>query len=144
MKRIACIAVALWLSLDVAVAKRPQVLPEPMLVNLFALTDAAATLQICARSDAYRKLRAGDKALLKRLQGNIDDLVRKIAVKFDEDLFGFFVQSRDEAAALPKKVEATRQRYGFCGNGLLERMTRYIADSKQRLDYFLSQLPDAR
>ena len=98
MKTIAWIALAVLIATGSAAAKRPQILPEPMLVNLFALSEASAAMKICEDSAAYAGLPAGKKALLRRLQGVIDGLVKKIASKFDEDLFGFFVQTRDEAA----------------------------------------------
>jgi hypothetical protein len=125
-------------------AKRPQILPESMLINLFALTEASAAMQICADSSAFAGLPADQKALSLRLRHTVDDLVRKIARKFDEDLFPFFVKSRNEAAARPDKINEMRIRYEYCGNGFLERMKGYIYDSRQKLDFFLSQQPDAR
>ena len=134
---------ALLFAVEVS-AKRPQILPEPMLINLFALTEASAALQICTESTAYNSLRANEKSLLKRLRKNIDTLVRKIARKYDEDLFAFFEHSRDEAAKQPDRIETMRNQYAYCGNGMLERMKRYVFDSGQKLEYFLSQQPDAR
>ena len=127
-----------------AAAKQPQTLPEPMLVNLFALTEASAALQICAGSSAFKKLRANEISLLKRLQGNIDTLVRKIARKYDENLFPFFEQSRNEAAMRPERMETMRKQFAYCGNGMLDRMKRYVFDSRQKLAYFLSQQPNAQ
>lgn len=144
MKFAAVFMLAFSLITANAAAKRPQVLPEPMLVNLFALTEASAALQICAQSNAHDALPSDQKALLVRLQGNIDSLVRKIAGKYDEDLFPFFEQSRDEAVKRPGQRERMRRLYAYCGNGMLERMQRYVYDSRQKLDYFLSQQPDAR
>ena len=127
-----------------ATAKRPQILPEPMLVNLFALTEASAALQICMDSNAYSGLPANQKSLLNRLQGNINSLVQKIARKYDEDLFPFFEQSRNEAAKRPERIKTMQEQFAYCGNGMLERMKRYVFDSRQKLDYFLSQQPNAR
>ena len=144
MKHFAWLAVAATLFASASAAKRPQILPEPMLVNLFALTEASAALQICADSASFKGLAADKKALLQRLQRGIDDLVRKIARKFDQDLFPFFVRSRDQTAARPSKIAEMRKRYEFCGNGFFERMKRYVYDGRQKLDFFLSQQPDAR
>lgn len=144
MKLAACLVVATLLCSIGASAKRPQILPEPMLINLFALTEASAALRICADSKAYSALTANEKALLARLQGGIDGLVRKIAQKFDPDLFPFFEQSRDEAAKRPDRVESMRQQYAYCGEGMLERMQGFVYNSRQKLDYFLSQQPDAQ
>lgn len=144
LKRVVWLALWLALATTDATAKRPQIIPEPMLVNLFALTEASASLQVCARSTSYDTLSKRDKALIKRLQDNIDGLVRKIAKKYDEDLFGFYQHTRNEAAAQPDRVETMRKQYAYCGNGMLERMKRYVYDSRQKLDYFLSQQPDAR
>ena len=144
MKYPALIApIALLFAVDAA-AKQPQTLPEPMLVNLFALTEASAALQICAGSNAFKKLRANEISLLKRLQGNIDTLVRKIARKYDENLFPFFEQSRNEAAMRPERMETMRKQFAYCGNGMLKRMKHYVYESQQKLKYFLSQQPDAR
>ena len=81
---------------------------------------------------------------LKRLQGNIDTLVRKIARKYDENLFPFFEQSRNEAAMRPERIETMRKQFAYCGNGMLKRMKHYVYESQQKLKYFLSQQPDAR
>jgi hypothetical protein len=144
MKNFVWLALVFTLAVNGATAKRPQILPEPMLVNLFALTEASATLQICAESGSYDGLPPDRKALLQRLHRGIDTLVRKIARKYDDDLFPFFVQSRDDAAKRPDRIETIRKQYGYCGNGMLERMKRYVYDSRRKLDYFLSQQPDAR
>jgi len=144
MKFAACLLVAMTLTAGPAAAKRPQILPEPMLVNLFALTEASAALQICAESGSYGALPSDQKALLQRLNRGIDTVVQKIARKFDDDLFPFFERSRDEAAKRPKRIETMRKQYGYCGNGMLERMKHFVHDSRQKLDYFLSQQPDAR
>ncbi len=125
-------------------AKRPQIVPEPMLVNLFALTEASAALKICADSPSYAKLAADKQALLQRLQGAIEGLVQKTARKYDDDLFPFFIQARQDAAARPGKIEKMRTKYRFCGNDFLDQMKRYVSDSRQRLNYFLSQQPDAK
>ena len=50
------LAVAFMLATADVAAKPPQVLPEPMLLNLFVLTEASATLRICADSAAYPSL----------------------------------------------------------------------------------------
>jgi len=144
MKYPVVFALAALLFAATVLAKRPQILPEPMLVNLFALTEASTALQICMDSDAYKNLRHNEKRLLRRLQGNINTLVQNIAQKYDEDLFSFFKQSRNEAAKQPDRIKTLRKQYNFCGNGLLERMKRYVHESRQKLDYFLSQQPLAR
>ena len=127
-----------------AEAKRPQVVPEQMLINLFALTEASAALKICSDSSSFASLTAKDQALLQRLQGTIERLVQTIARKYDENLFPFFLQTRQEAAARPDKIKEMRMKYKFCGNDLLVQMNRYVTDSHQKLDYFLSQQPDAK
>ena len=127
-----------------AAGKPPQVIPEPMLVNLFALTDASATLQICADSDAHAALPEARKKLLLRLQTRIDGLVKAMAAKFDDDLFGFFEAERDKAARDPFQIERVRSKYGICGDALFKRMQWYVYDSRQKLEAFLSGLPDAK
>lgn len=144
MRIFAFLALTAMLSAGSAIAKRPQVLPEQMLINLYALTEASAALQICAESPSHERLAPNDQAQLKRLQTNIEGLVKKVARKYDEDLFSFFVHTRNETATRPDKVEEMRNRYQYCGNGLFEQMKRYVYDSRQKLDYFLSQQPNAR
>lgn len=138
------IAVTLVFCAGGAAAKPPQILPEPMLVNLFALTEASAALRICADSPSFAKLAAADQTLARQLQNGIEKLVRQIGRKYDDDLFGFFVQTRDAAAGRPDKIEGMRERYGYCGNGFLAQMKQYVHASRQKLNYFLSQQPDAR
>ena len=81
MKYPVVFALAALLFAANVVAKRPQILPEPMLVNLFALSEASTALHICMDSDAYKNLRHNEKRLLRRLQGNINTLVQNIAQK---------------------------------------------------------------
>lgn len=144
MKIIVFLILTAILPAGPASAKRPQVVPEPMLVNLFALTEASAALKICADSPSYAGLTANEQALLQRLQGAIERLVQTIAHKYDDDLFPFFLQTRQDAAARPDKIAEMRAKYRFCGNDLLAQMNRYVTDSRQKLDYFLSQQPDAK
>ncbi len=129
---------------DAVFAKRPQILPDGMLINVFALTEASAALKICAKSNAFVRLTSDRKNQLQRLQTDIDSLVKNIAAKYDEDLFPFFVQSRDEAAARPNTIKEMQTRYAFCNDQFFERMKGYVADSRQKLNYFLSQQPNAR
>lgn len=125
-------------------AKPPQVIPEPMLVNLFALTEASATLRICADSSAYAALPKDRKKLLRRLQGRIGALVKSMAAKFDDDLFAFFEAERNKAARTPFQIERARAKYGPCGDKLFKRMQWYVYDSRQKLEQFLSGIPDAK
>ncbi len=125
-------------------AKPPQVIPEPMLVNLFALTEASATLKICADSPSHAALPKDKKNLLRRLQTHIDRLVKTIAAKFDDDLFGFFEFERDKAARDPGLIEQIQSKYDICGDALFKRMQWYVYDSRQKLELFLSKLPNAR
>ena len=144
MKSAVCLLLAAILISSTAAAERPQILPDPMLVNLYALTEAAAALRICAESSRFDTLSASEKDQLQRLQGLIEELVHNIARKFDDDLFPFFVASRNEAAARPDKIEDMRMRYDFCTNGFIDRMKAYVYDSRRKLDYFLSEQPDAK
>jgi len=127
-----------------AAAKAPQVLPDKMFGNLFALTQAATVLQICAESADWAALPDRKKQLHKRLMDDIDGLVRKIARKFDSDVFGFYASQRDETARDPEFVRHYGKQYGICGDRMFERMQWYVYDSRQKLDLFLSELPDAK
>lgn len=127
-----------------AAAKPPQVIPEPMLVNLFALTQASATLQICADSSAHAALPKDKKKLLARLQKRINRMVKTMAVKFDNDLFDFFEAERNKLARSPFLNDRVRSKFGPCGDALFKRMQWYVYDSRQKLELFLSELPDAK
>ncbi|MEX2617953.1 MAG: hypothetical protein WD767_17840 [Alphaproteobacteria bacterium] len=127
-----------------AVAKPPQVLPDQMFSNLYALTQASSILQICAESDSWSALPDNRKKLLHRLQNDIDVLVRKIARKFDNDVFEFYATERDSAARDPEFIRQYGAQYGHCGDAMFERMQWYVYDSQQKLDFFLTELPDAK
>lgn len=143
--RITMLAVLAGLGVPQSAAAKPlQVIPEPMLVNLFALTEASATLQICADSGTYAALPKDKKKLLRRLQKRIDGLVKAIAAKFDNDLFEFFEVERDKAARSPFQIERVRSKYGTCGDALFKRMQWYVYDSRQKLELFLSKIPDVK
>ena len=142
------IAAALFLngilSVAPAAAKPPQVLPDQMFSNLYALTQASSILTICKESDAWPALPDRQKQLLQRLQGNIDGLVRKIGRKFDNDVFGFYARERDSASRDPEFIRQAAAQYGYCGDAMFERMQWYVYDSQQKLDLFLTELPDAK
>ncbi len=140
-KKAAGLAVAFMLATGHAAARPPQVLPEPMLFNLFLLTDASATLRICEDSAAYSSLTAEKKALLNRLQSRIEGLVREMAEIYDDELYPFFVERRNETASRTDQIEDVRSRYGYCGDALFKKMKRYVYDSRQKLQQFLSQQP---
>ena len=95
-----------------AAAKPPQVIPEPMLVNLFALTEASSTLRVCADSSAYTALPTGKKRLLRRLQQRIDGLVKTMAAKFDDDLFAFFTSANNFQRADAARTNLDRTAFG--------------------------------
>ena len=111
-------------------------LPDPMVSNLFALTDVAASLRICAKSRAYQALTDSDKTAIHRLTRNIDDLVTSIAETFDPSLVDFYKAQRAELAESPPKVHEMEQKYGFCGNGMIADIRRYVYASKKTLDAF--------
>lgn len=144
MRIVASLLLAGILTIGQAVAKPPQVLPDQMFSNLYALTQAASVLKVCADSSAWNTLPDKKKKLLKRLQGGVDDLVHKIARKFDNDVFGFYATERDSTARDPDFIRHYDEQYGICGDGMFERMQWYVYESRQKLDLFLSELPDAR
>jgi len=142
--RVATVFLAVILAATPVLAKAPQVLPDKMFGNLFSLTQAASVLKMCENSDAWGDLPDDKKELLKRLTGKIDDLVRKIARKFDSDVFEFYVQQRDETARDPDLIKHYTKQYGICGDTMFDRMRWYVYDSRQKLDQFLMDQPDVQ
>lgn len=111
-------------------------LPDPMVSNLFALTDVAASLQICAQSKAYPALPDSDKNAIGRLMRNIDKLIATMADTYDPSLIEFYQAQRSELSESPAKLNEMRQRYGYCGNGMIAGIRRYVYTSKKTLDEF--------
>jgi hypothetical protein len=144
MRALAITILAVSLFAAPSMAKPPQVLPDQMFGNLFALTQAATVLKICADSDAWAGLPDRKKQLHKRLLDDIDGLVHKIARKFDNDVFEFYASERDKTARDPDFIKHYSQQYGVCGDQMFDRMQWYVYDSRQKLDLFLSELPDAK
>ena len=111
-------------------------LPDPMVSNLFALTDVAASLSICANSSVFSTLTEGDRKMVRRLGRTIDKLVAEIAHTFDPPLVKFYEAQRSELTQDPDKLSEMKRRYGFCGNGMIPQMHRYVYTSKKTLDEF--------
>ncbi|MBL4719623.1 MAG: hypothetical protein JKY20_00625 [Alphaproteobacteria bacterium] len=111
-------------------------LPDPMLSNLFALTDVAASLSICANSSEFTSLSKGDQKSVHQLNRHIDKLVAKIAQSFDPSLTKFYIDQRIELTQDANKLAEMKQRYGNCGNGLIPQLRRYVYTSKKTLDEF--------
>jgi hypothetical protein len=111
-------------------------LPDPMVSNLFALTDVAASLQICAQSKAYPSLPDSDKNAIGRLMRNIDKLIATMADTYDPSLIKFYQTQRSELSESPAKLNEMRRQYGYCGNGMIANIRRYVYTSKKTLDAF--------
>jgi hypothetical protein len=111
-------------------------LPDPMVSNLFALTDVAASLSICAKSSAFSALRESERKTVRRLSRTIDKLVAEIAQTYDPALVKFYEAQRNELSQDPDKQSEMKIRYGFCGKGMIGQMHRYVYTSKKTLDEF--------
>tara|TARA_B110000495_G_C22908380_1_gene530355 strand:+ start:606 stop:1061 length:456 start_codon:yes stop_codon:yes gene_type:complete len=124
------------LAISVSAGTAAKVLPDPMVSNLFALTDVAASLQICSNSKAYASLTESDKNSIQRLMRNIDKLIMTMAETYDPSLIKFYLAQRSELSESPAKLNEMRQRYGYCGNGMIADIRRYVYTSKKTLDEF--------
>jgi len=122
-----------WILMNPASAKP---LPDPMVSNLFALTDVAASLSICAESSAFSTLAEKDRKTVRRLSRTVDKLVAGIAQTYDPALVKFYEAQRTELTQDPDKLSEMKKRYEYCGNGMIPQMHRYVYTSKKTLDEF--------
>lgn len=112
--------------------------PEPMLKNVYALTEAGAVLQICFKSPAYKALSKKNALELHGLLIRIGDLVRAIGKHYNDDmLYMTHEMSKAKMSSDPKLKEYAKDKYHFCDETLLADMDSYLTENEKTITDFL-------
>ncbi len=114
--------------------------PKPMLDNVYALTEAAAVLNVCFESHAYKSL-PNEKALqIHDLSMRLEDLVQRIANRYNhETLLLVFGMSKVKISSDKEMIESVRKEYGYCNEKLFKNMETYVSENETIVDDFLSK-----
>ena len=133
---------ALGLLAASAVAAMP---PPGMMANVYRLTEAAAVVTVCTRSDAFKALPA-DKArqmdgLLARLAAAVEAIGRHYR---DDTLAATFEATRESIAGETAMRGYVKTKYQYCGDALLEDMTAYVESNEKLLNGYFERETAAR
>ena len=119
--------------------------PKPMADNVLSLTEAAAILNVCFESAAYKKLSAETALELHELGIRLTDLVQKIASHYNDDaLYMTYEMMRVKISSDPEIKEYGRKEYQYCGSNLFEEMEAYVAENEQLINGYLSKARGAK
>lgn len=115
--------------------------PTKMIDNVAALSEAAATLQACFDSPAYKML-DDDKALrLSRLDTRITTLVERIASHYrDKGLYLAYEGMRVRGASSARIRRYVKNKYDYCGPGLYRDMQIYVSDVEGPVSGYLDRI----
>lgn len=114
--------------------------PKQMADNVLSLTEAAAILNVCFESKAYKKLPVEEALELHGLEIRVTDLVQKITDHYnDEALYMTYEKMRLKISSDPAMKEYGRKEYQYCSNHLLSEMDAYLAENEQLINGFFAK-----
>ncbi len=114
--------------------------PKRMVENVLALAEAAAVLNVCFESPAYKKLE-NEKALkLHELTLRLTTLVERITKKYDDEaLFLTFEMMRVKISSDTDMKEYVRNEYQYCGEKLFIEMGNFVAENERLIYEFFAK-----
>jgi hypothetical protein len=124
-------------------ATAPASPPSQMMANVYRLTEAAALLTACMRSESYGKLPPEKAAEVNRLLERFGALVQAIGRHYrDDGLQATYDATREKIAGENATIGYAKTRYRYCGDALLADMGSYLAENEKLINgYFARQAP---
>lgn len=119
--------------------------PPGMMANVYRLTEAAAVVTVCTRSDAFKALPA-EKArrmdgLLARLAAVVEGIGRHYR---DDTLAATFEATRESIAGETAMRGYVKTKYQYCGDALLQDMGAYVEANEKLLNGYFEREAAAR
>ena len=113
--------------------------PKPMQKNVFALTEAAAVLNVCFESPEYKGLETESALKIHELTMRITVLVERISKHYDdESLYLTFEMMRVKISSDPEMKEYVKNEYQYCGDNLVNEMENYVGENEKIINEYLS------
>jgi hypothetical protein len=114
--------------------------PPKMIANVYRLTEAAAVLNVCFESPAYKKL-PNDKALqLQDLVNRLAGLVKSVANHYgDETLYLIFETTKTKLSSGAEMKTYANGKYQYCGDQLFLDMEAYVAENENLINGYLKR-----
>lgn len=112
-----------------------------MIGNVAAMSEAAATLQACFDSSAYKMLNDKDALRLTDLDIRITKLVEKISDRYrDKGLYLTYEAARIRLASSPRIQRYVKDNYDYCGPNLYRDMQTYVSDIEGSITRYLNRI----
>lgn len=114
--------------------------PPTMVGNVYRFSEAAAVLEICFASDAFRQLPAERAEALRGLSGRLTRLVKAIGQYYEDgDIHPTYEATRARIAADSELRLHVRNHYQYCGERLATQMEKYVVENELLLGRYFSQ-----
>ena len=116
--------------------------PPGMMANVYRLTEAAAVLTVCTRSDAFKALPEEKARQLTSLQTRLAAVVDSIGRHYRDDAMpATFEATRESIAGETAMRGYVKTKYQYCNDALVEDMTAYVESNEKLLGgYFARQV----
>lgn len=119
--------------------------PPGMMANVYRLTEAAAVVTVCTRSDAFKALAPVKARQLDGLLARLAAVVEAIGRHYrDETLAATFEATRESIAGETAMRGYVKTKYRYCGDALLQDMTAYVESNEKLLNGYLEREAAAR
>ena len=114
--------------------------PKQMTDNVLALTEAAAILNVCFESPAYKKLSTEKALKIHDLTFRLTNLVEKIAEHYnDEPLYLTFEMMRVNISSDQEMKDYVKTKYNYCNDSLSTEMEAYVSENEKAINKFLTR-----
>ena len=118
--------------------KPAEATPPGMMANVYRLTEAAAVLTVCTRSDAFRALPPEKAQALEGLLARLGAVVEAIGRHYrDDTMAATYEATRESIAAETAMRGYVKTKYQYCGDALAQDMTAYVESNEKLINgYF--------
>jgi hypothetical protein len=114
--------------------------PAKMMANVYRLTEAAAVLNVCIESPAYKKLSSEKSLQLQGLVTRLSDLVQNLAKHYrDEALYPTFEATKTKLSSDAEMKAYARNKYQYCGEQLFLDMEAYVTENENLINGYLKR-----
>lgn len=119
--------------------------PPGMMANVYRLTEAAAVVTVCTRSDAFKALPPVKARRMDGLLARLAAVVEAIGRHYrDDTLAATFEATRESIAGETAMHGYVKTKYQYCGDALLEDMAAYVESNEKLLNGYFERETAAR
>jgi hypothetical protein len=119
--------------------------PPGMMANVYRLTEAAAVVTVCTRSDAFKALPAEKARQLEGLLARLGAVVESIGRHYRDDAMAATYEATRESIAAETAMRGyVKTKYQYCGDALLEDMAAYVESNEKLIGGYFERDAAAR